>query len=452
MDDGVLFLVDDDQLDPFASMDSLSDEVLTALQNDLGVAVGQTVLPIAHWEHDRSGPLSIALNFEGELVALVLAESFVDQTSILPMLSTLEQWLAPMSLAELGELSGNQEKFVAGLEEMSPNVPIELASMVRILLVNPPFIPNTDELRSVLPFSQVEVLAISAFEADDGTVAISRTHSQPDLIIEASPGAPLVVRLDTPPQHAAVSAPNDAPTSASTSESVPASAPSEVVEDLTDTRVDSSADIDLTKVSRANGWPTIIRGSTYQASDLPLYFDPTGTKVEAISNELFAVEAHLALVIDLDRHDDSPFETSSLFRWGATLDQNELFHRHRHDKFRRTRTVHLFVECDAKPGEVFYVGRGEQLRHDSADASSLWFAMTPALDPEHLALLRGGQLPSDQPSFSFGSTRSARDSQESGEPEASVQSDSFSFAMTSDGSASASTIPGPDPGNWVPNV
>ena len=132
----------------------------------------------------------------------MLADMFPDQNSIMSTLSTLEQWLAPMSLEDLGDLSGDRVKFNLGLSELSPHLDMELASMLRILLINPQFIPNSETFRSVLPFSRIEVLEIETYESHDGTVAISKRHSRSDLVIEGyetSADSPMVVHLESPP-------------------------------------------------------------------------------------------------------------------------------------------------------------------------------------------------------------------------------------------------------------
>ena len=449
MDERDLFLVDDEQLHPFTASEPLSDEVLTALQNDLGTAVGETVLPIAHWEHDRTGPLSIALNYEGELVALVLADMFPDQNSIISTLSTLEQWLAPMSLDDLGDLSGDLAKFNTGLSELSPHLPMELASMLRILLVNPQFIPNSETLRAALPFSRIEVLEVRAFEGHDGTMAVSKRHTRSEQVIEgleASSDSPIVVHLDSPapsaPQHAADVIELDEPI-----DPVELTEQPENTENTQTTRdTEQVAEVDLTIEPPTGSWPTIIRGSIYPSAQLPLYFDPTGAKVESLSTELFAVDAHLALIVNLDNYAINPLETSALFRWGASIEKNELFARHSRDAWGRTRMVHLFVESNAYEGQVFYLGRGEHVHRDEpTDRFSLWFTMSPALDAQRLETIRSGQLPQDQPRFSF--SFAAHAAKEEAEAERQ-DSPSFSFSGPASSTASQATE---FLGTWVPN-
>lgn len=428
MDDRDLFLVDDDQLHPFSAADPLTDEVLSALQYDLGTAVGETVLPIAHWEHDRTGPLSISLNFEGELVALVLADMFPDQNSIMSTLSTLEQWLAPMSLEDLGDLSGDRVKFNLGLSELSPHLDMELASMLRILLINPQFIPNSETFRSVLPFSRIEVLEIETYESHDGTVAISKRHSRSDLVIEGyetSADSPMVVHLESPPPAPETHVPE-----------APAADPQDVVVD--------EPEVDLTVEAPTGSWPTIIRGSIYPAAQLPLYFDPTGAKIESLSNELFAVEAHLALIVNLEAYEANPLVTASLFRWQASIDKNELFVRHARDAWGRTRMVHLFVESDSDAGNVFYLGRGSQFAAaDETDPWPLWFEINPPLDAERLATLQSGAIPGGQATFSFKFAAAA----EAAEAER-ASAPSFSFSGPSSSTATQATE---FSGTWVPN-
>ena len=201
MEDGLLFVVDGDELHNFKTREALGDDIISALQNDLGVTVGETVLPIAHWEDDRTGPLSIALNYSGELVVLMMADSFDEQADLIGVLSTLEQWLMHMSLSDLGDLSGDRVRFVEGLRELSPNTPLALSSILRLLLINPTIEPDAEALREALPFSRVELLRLEALEAPDGTLVLKRAHELSDsLADEASlvddPDAALTFRLD----------------------------------------------------------------------------------------------------------------------------------------------------------------------------------------------------------------------------------------------------------------
>ncbi len=379
MEDGLLFVVDGDELHNFKTREALGDDIISALQNDLGVTVGETVLPIAHWEDDRTGPLSIALNYSGELVVLMMADSFDEQADLIGVLSTLEQWLMHMSLSDLGDLSGDRVRFVEGLRELSPNTPLALSSILRLLLINPTIEPDAEALREALPFSRVELLRLEALEAPDGTLVLKRAHELSDsLADEASlvddPDAALTFRLDP----------------------VEITSPAE-------------QSIDLTSELEVGSWPTIIRGSNYVTAELPLHFDSTGRNIESISSEMFTVGTHLAVVLNLDDYRDSPFETASIVRWDSSFQQRGLFLFHQVDNLQRPRTIHLFVETERTPNRVFYLGTADQLSQgDPNQPQATWLKLTAPIDSRRLAVLKDGALPSTDgdPSFSFSSRRS----------------------------------------------
>lgn len=396
MAEGELFFVNNDELHSLTTLPTLDPDALSALQNDLGVTVGETILPIAHWEHTDAGPLSVALNFAGELVVVVMAEGFDDQRSLLSTLGTLEQWLAPMDLQELGELSGNQSRFNEGLAELSSTASLTLASMLRVMLINTPFELSAEPVRSALPFCRVEHLRIEAFRAADQTLTIRRhisplqTTTQDRVVAEEPP----VIHLDSPPSKV-INLDDD------------------VVVDDQVIDLNEPPEPERSPAGRAVGYsPTIIRGSTYRTEDLPLSFDPTGRAVEPISDELFAVGPHLALVVDLDDFPESPLETSSIFRWGATDGARELFDRFCTRPSGITRTIHLFVESRSQPNRVLYLGVVEQLpQSERSTPATLWFQLGAPVEAHRLADLQAGRLPDAEAnsgrSFSFATSHSA---------------------------------------------
>lgn len=327
VDDGSYFMVDSNQLHSFEGQEELGEDVRTALQNNLGLAVGEDVLPIAHWQHEATGPLSVSLNGAGELVVLVSAEKFADQPSLLSTLSALEQWLTPMGLRELSEMSGSPSRFVDGVRKLAPDSPLSLASMLRILLINPSIPIDRSACEAALPFCRLETLRIETFRTSEGAVAIRK------VLQEATTATP-------------------APTS-----DVPA--PVERVErDTVDSR------IDLTIDAPADGAPLLLRGSSYPTAELPLRFDRTESALRPLSHEMFTAGSHLALVVDLEKSPSSSFETSSTFRWDGNEHQVQLFTRHQLDDRGHRRTVHLFVEKTTNAGQVSYVGK---VRHTQPD-------------------------------------------------------------------------------------
>lgn len=456
MDQSVLFVVDDDHLHHFVARDELGADVVSVLQSDLGVTVGETVLPIAHWEHDRTGPLSVALNFAGELVILVMAETFTDQTVLLNTLSTLEQWLAPMDLRDLGELSGDPNKFIEGLWELSPRAPLSLASMLRVLLLNPAIELDPDVVSASLPFSRVEELRIEALEAADGTVTIRRAHHVSDELADTLPlhdSSPLTIQLGTELSEPVVTIEDPSESASDEIEDVfadetvnaPAATPAVAV----DVEVVASDDaIDLTieeeerpssepsYVPRGVDQPTLIRGSHYVTAELPLHFDPTGASIEPISDELFAVGPHLSLVVDLDGRDETPVETTSIFRWDSEPEHRELFAMFEFDRDCRRRIVHVFVESASQPNRVFYLGTSDQLTQSDRSAhGAMWFKLRTPLDSRWFASLQAKSMPTAtldvtndaHASFLVGNTQQP------------------------DLSGEVSNLDG-DNGNWVPNV
>ena len=488
MDESDFFAIDRDRLHRFVTRDELGDDVISALQSDLAMTVGETVLPIAHWEHDRTGPLSVALNAAGELVVVVMGDSFSEHSELINMISSLEQWLAPMDLRDLGELSGNPNRFVDGLWELSPRTPLNLASLMRVLLVNPGVEPDPEVVRVSIPFSRVEVLRVEALQAADGSIAIRRLKSkvsQPS----SSDRSPVTLQLDSDaPMTSTAPSPDDdilllldddtafeaesvfadappepaAPPEAQTAD--PA-APSEVI-DLTIEHRDRAAEdamIDELHIVDhparpsashdpapqhaptptppvaetapvAGEWPTIIRGLSYVTAELPLHFDATASRIEPICDELFAVGPHIVLVVDLDDQVESPLETASIFRWETVSGKRQLFDLHALDAMGRRRTVHIFVEGGSQPNRVFSLGTAKLLTQtDRSGQSGLWFKLDAAVDARPLAILQHGRLPgseqrADRPTFSFASAHP-------GPP----------------------TLPGEPahaerPNNWVPNV
>ena len=281
MDESVLFAVGDDHLHHLSTRPSLGDDVVAVLQSDLGVTVGETVLPIAHWEHDRTGPLSVALNFAGELVVVVMGDSFTNEAVLLNTLSTLEQWLAPMDMADLAELSGNKGKFFEGVWELSPRSQLTLASMLRVLLVNPTLELDAETVAQSLPFTHIETLHIEALEASDGTLVIKRNHKRSMSVGDTNQHTgtepyqqPITLQLDSEDE-----VPADIPVVPT-----PPARDIKVEEETIDLAADdivtttnrdsatSEFDIDLTAEGASDGdWPMLIRGSSYVTAQLPLH-------------------------------------------------------------------------------------------------------------------------------------------------------------------------------------
>lgn len=439
MDQSDFFAVENDRLHQFVTRDELGDAVISALQHDLAKTVGETVLPIAHWENDRTGPLSVALNAAGELVVVMMGNSFADQGDLISAISTLEQWLAPMDMRDLGELSGNPRRFIDGLWELNPRTPLNLASFMRVLLINPAVDPDPEVVRASIPFSRVDVLWLEALEAGDGTIAVRRTNSKPSEaahVEKTRDAGPHTLQLDHEPAQASTvedGSPEDdilllldddtafeaesvfadtaPPETTNVAEPKPAPASDREIIDLTvdEIRADGTPVVDdivlldepspqptsVTAAPIAGTLPTIIRGSSYVTAELPLHFDASASRIEPICDELFAVGPHLVLVVDIDDQDETPIETASIFRWETVSGKRQLFDLHALDSTKRRRTVHIFVEGGSQPNRVFYVGTGKLLTQtDRSGVSGLWFKLDAPLDARPAAILQAGRLPS----------------------------------------------------------
>ena len=141
-------------------------------------------------------------------------------------------------------------------------------------------------------------------------------------------------------------------------------------------------------------------GGTYDVDKLPLIFDSTGTSVESISNEMFAVGASIVIVVSLpERRRDSPFEDRRKFRWDTSLDRIQLLNEHGFTQNGTHRKVHLFVENDRQPGHAAYVGalsRTAFQTQTESNAETAWFSITPSLTNDLFRLFRKGRLPNHE--------------------------------------------------------
>lgn len=390
---GAYFMVDSDRLHSFEGQEELGEDVRTALQNNLGLAVGEDVLPIAHWQHEATGPLSVSLNAAGELVVLVSAEKFEDQPTLLSTLSALEQWLTPMGFRELSEMSGSPPRFVEGVRKLKPDGPLSLASMLRILLINPSIPIDQSACEAALPFCRLETLRIETFRTTEGAVAIRKVIED---ATTATPEGPAHAAVDTADQAAVE---EDIAVETETFKGEPIDAETidddaidddalDMFDETTDDDVtdleeindfDDDADepeIDLTVEASDEAAPLLLRGGSYPTADLPLRFDLSKSPLKPVSHEMFTAGSHLALVVDLDKSPESSLETSSIFRWDGSERQLRLFKRHRLDEQGRRRTVHLFVEKAADANKVSYVGKVVHAHEDSLDPSqALWLEL-----------------------------------------------------------------------------
>ncbi len=139
-------------------------------------------------------------------------------------------------------------------------------------------------------------------------------------------------------------------------------------------------------------------GMTYALNGLPLLFDATGESLISISDELFAVDDHIVLVVKLpERRRNSPFEERDRFRWDTALDRIQLLNDHSMNDRGQRRIVHLFVESDRQPEYAAYVGLLNRTEFQTqADAETAWFTIEPRLDADLHRQLKRGRLPQHQ--------------------------------------------------------
>ena len=374
MDDGAYFMVESDELHSFEGQDELGEDVRSALQNNLGLAVGEKVLPIAHWQHEATGPLSVSLNAAGELVVLVSAEKFDDQPSMLSTLSALEQWLTPMGFRELSEMSGSPSRFVEGVRSLCPDSPMVLASMLRILLINPSIAVDQGACEAALPFCRLETLRIETFRTDEGAVAIRKVFENGTVSTVETPtkATEAEVEVDRVDIEVELDDFEDATLLFADATEL------EEVDDSEGSEPQNVASIDLTTDTPDDGGPLLLKGNSYSVAELPRRFDLTKKRLTPVSDEMFTVGSHLALVVDLDLTKGSPFEKSSMFRWDGTERQHHLFERHSTDDEGRRRTVHLFVEGSEEADRVSYIGQVVHAHESSSDPDhELWFELEP---------------------------------------------------------------------------
>ena len=152
----------------------------------------------------------------------------------------------------------------------------------------------------------------------------------------------------------------------------------EEVDDSEGSEPQNVASIDLTTDTPDDGGPLLLKGNSYSVAELPRRFDLTKKRLTPVSDEMFTVGSHLALVVDLDLTKGSPFEKSSMFRWDGTERQHHLFERHSTDDEGRRRTVHLFVEGSEEADRVSYIGQVVHAHESSSEPDhELWFELEP---------------------------------------------------------------------------
>ncbi len=143
--------------------------------------------------------------------------------------------------------------------------------------------------------------------------------------------------------------------------------------------------------------PHIEPGHTYDLDVLPLLFDATGSTLESISSELFAVNDAIVIVAALpERRRDTPFEDRHRFRWDTSLERIQLLNEHGFTLDGTRRAVHLFVESERQPNYAVYIGELSRTAFQTqtqAVGETAWFSIAPSLDSDLYRMLRKGRLP-----------------------------------------------------------
>jgi len=141
----------------------------------------------------------------------------------------------------------------------------------------------------------------------------------------------------------------------------------------------------------------VVPGATYDLDVLPMLFDADGETLESISNEMFAVEDSIVIVVSLpDKRRDTPFEDRRKFRWDTSLDRIQLLNDHSFTSDGRQRIVHLFVESARQPGFAAYVGELSRTAFQTQtkmNAETAWFSISPSLSNDLYRIFRKGRLP-----------------------------------------------------------
>lgn len=143
--------------------------------------------------------------------------------------------------------------------------------------------------------------------------------------------------------------------------------------------------------------PPIEQGHTYDLELLPLLFDATGATLESISDELFAVNDAIVIVVSLpERRRDTPFEDRRRFRWDTTLERIQLLNEYSFTANGARRIVHLFVESERQPDYAAYVGELNRTAFQTRtqiEGETAWFSISPSLSSDLYKLFRKGRLP-----------------------------------------------------------
>lgn len=457
MDPEIFYAVVDGQLQRVETRRSLPASFLNAVPTNIAAILDTPAMTIGGWEDNADGPLALALDANGELTAVIAVND--DQVdSMGETLQSIDTWLSSMHLRDLSELSGNHVVFYEGLWDLSPNSSIALVPTRHYVLLTALEALPTTEWSALLPNARFSVRHFDAVSAPGHPALVRRrataqdqTIAPPPLVAVPEPGpaaTPLeIVTLeeDATAEHPHLESVQDLPSSPVVDFSPveiprinivpPADIPGDIVplepQPFQDTNgpdavefsvapqpdeVDIEGDVVDLIASDANTTinlddplvnglvndldaalapQALIPGSTYSLSGLPLLFDATGETLISISDELFAVDDDVVLVVQLpERRRDTPFEERDRFRWDTSLDRVQLLNDQSMNTRGERRTVHLFVESDRQPEYAAYVGVLDRTAFQTqTESETAWFAIEPRLDSDLHRLLKRGRLP-----------------------------------------------------------
>jgi len=444
------YFVVDGKLQRVEPYPSLPASFLDAVPTNIAAILDAPAMTIGGWEDSTDGPLALGLDANGEITA-VIAVNDQQMDVIGETLQSIDTWLSGMQLRDLSELSGNHTVFYEGLWDLSPNSSIALAPTRHyVLLTALDDVLPVAEWAALLPNTRFSVRYFDALCAPGQPALVRRRpiRDEPSIaaphivaVPESEPTTPteLVTSQEDPEPHVEPAQdPPPAPVMDFSPVEIPRIniVPAEVPEDITpleprlrhdpDSRTnyefsvapDVDVESDIVDLIEADSDETIdlddpfvnrfvadlntglasqapIPGSTYSLNALPLLFDATGETLISISDELFAVDDDIVLVVKLpERRRNNPFEERDRFRWDTSLDRVQLLNDHSLNSHGERRTVHLFVESDRQPDYAAYIGLLDRTAfRTQTDSETAWFAIEPRLDADLHRMLKRGRLP-----------------------------------------------------------
>ena len=395
MDPELFYAVVDDQLVNLELHREIPTAFLQAIPSNVDTIVNERAITIGGWDNSTDGPLVLALSSSGYLVSIV-AINANQLDSLEETLVSIDTWLETMQLRDLSELSGNHVEFYEGLWELNPDSSIALAPVRRYILLTAVDELDISSLEAAIPGAEFSISYLDVLQAPNAPAIVRRRTTAHGPGAASSDVPSTVMAPDEPVHHETESF--DLTDGADATDSVDTDRAVDV-----DTVVDSPVDVDLTSVDHdifiALDPEQILleSGKTFLLDELPLIFDPAGTSLESISDELFAARDNIVIVATLpERRRDSPFKERNSFRWDTSPSRIRLLNDNSFNPEGTRRTVQLFVESDRDPSLATYVGVLNRIAFQTqahVESETAWFSIEPALDQDLHRTLRKGRLP-----------------------------------------------------------